>query len=402
MRKSGWNDEQVEKLLTQLPKIEDKRDPKMMYQRIKMQLQQTRSQKREKKWIIPGLATVAALFIFFLITNNLLINQNNASQENAASMEDSGDSVVQNRMAEEKAVTDFAGSPESASDNAEFNLSFDKAEDDPFVYTAVSSLPDNETEIFTYAIPDQNVQNVVPVTILVPNDDKLSSLDLYKAGMEKLPEEKWGLKDFYPLNATISSIDENVISVDVPEDQKYKDGTQYVQFIDALQVAFDSLHVDRIELSTNGVPGMDLGDNGIAYEMNKMESNTAYFLFYPVRDGGKPFLVPYKYGQGDTIQSKLESMKQNVDTHELLASIPEQLDFSVSEEGEQLTITFAKGTELEKNQDTIWMIEAILLTAKSFHYSNVKFENTGIEQVGKYKFTDVIKVPLAPNLETIK
>lgn len=87
MKKSEWSDKQLEELLRQMPKIQDHRNPRDIYQNLS-------SKKRKMPtWIIPSFATAAALLLFFLLVPRLLdetqtqYSLDSAKQEESASDE---------------------------------------------------------------------------------------------------------------------------------------------------------------------------------------------------------------------------------------------------------------------------------------------------------------------------
>ncbi|UAC47115.1 hypothetical protein K6959_10155 [Bacillus aquiflavi] len=128
----------------------------------------------------------------------------------------------------------------------------------------------------------------------------------------------------------------------------------------------------------------------------KKENNNGYFLFQPINNK-KPFLVPYPKSY-DNIQNAFEDMEQPIPEYELMQSISENIKIERIVEKDQLLIIYlTKDSQLENDENTVYSIEAILLTAKDFGYDTVKFENAPIEKIGPFNLSEPIKVPLSPN-----
>ncbi|GGB33741.1 hypothetical protein GCM10011409_08960 [Lentibacillus populi] len=125
----------------------------------------------------------------------------------------------------------------------------------------------------------------------------------------------------------------------------------------------------------------------------------SYYLFRaPGADRG--FLIPIVLDTQTSIAAALNEMKQNREASHVYRTIPTEIQFSVSTEN-QLEITLSNNAALPNTQEGITMIDAILMTAKSFGYASVTFHNTKVNQIGDYDLSKPIKVPKAVNPITI-
>lgn len=97
MRKSEWSDEQLEKLLREMPKIEDNRDPRDIYQNISLRL----SKRKQRSWLIPSAATAAVILIVAVLSSNLL-GENSSSEQSA----ESGNATEQAERSEMNIIKD--------------------------------------------------------------------------------------------------------------------------------------------------------------------------------------------------------------------------------------------------------------------------------------------------------
>lgn len=66
--RSNWSEERIKVLLSQLPKVEDNRSSKQIYQQM---LMASGKKKKSARWIGPAVATVVVLFMAFLISPHL-------------------------------------------------------------------------------------------------------------------------------------------------------------------------------------------------------------------------------------------------------------------------------------------------------------------------------------------
>lgn len=400
MRKSEWSDKQLEELLRSMPKIEDHRDPRDIYQNVMMKVHK----KKQRSWIIPSVASAAAILLFAILTPNF-INWNDSAEESMekSTASESSEQVIMDRGENKTSIAEDSNNDENMEimkkeSEEEISMSTFEVEES---YSALYDTDINNGIVYTFAIPDTQAQNVVPISIVVPKEDGINAIDQFHETMTLLQEEQWGLSDYYPINAEIS-IDENThsLSVNVPTGHVYGDGsTAELAFKEVLEEAATTLGLQKVSLFTDNQPGIEFGNQGKMTEINvSKDANRAFYFYYPTVDSEKPFLVPYREAFTD-IEDALDAMKENIDTHGLKASIPEDINIDeVSSTEEQvLTLQLDESTQLEGKDSIIYTIEAILLTAKDFKFEKVKIEYNKVENIGKFFFNQELTLPLAPN-----
>lgn len=403
MEKSEYSEEQLEDLLMNLPKIKDHRNPQDIYQNISVKLHK----RKNKSWILPSIATAAAIFLFVVLSPNI-INWNDSAEEaldqNAAT--ESGQKIEMQEAEEQPKTTSEENNTMMILENEE-----EKSDIGPNVmnfessYTALYQANMTEENVFTFAVPDVMAQNIVPVSIVVPKEDGKTTLDQFKETMVELKEEEWNLSDYYPLNANLELNKEaTALNVDVPADHFYGDGSaSETAFRNVLSEAAKVLDVEKVALSTEGSPGIVFGNMGNLDEIQIEESGKhAYYFYYPNESDEKPYIVPYSE-PFESVETALNAMRENIETHQLRASIPSEFKISeiTSADEKLLVIRLDDNSNLIENSSLIHTIEAILLTAKDFHYEKVKIENSTIPQVGMFVFGEEWELPIAPNLKTI-
>ena len=128
------------------------------------------------------------------------------------------------------------------------------------------------------------------------------------------------------------------------------------------------------------------------------EASCGYYFYYPSGTEKKPYIVPSGHSC-QNIREALAAMKNNVESERLQASIPENfLIREVAASGDLLIMRLDERAAITDDVDTIYTIEAILLTAKDFQFKRVRMENANIRRVGKFEFGKDWPVPVGPNL----
>jgi hypothetical protein len=394
VKKSEWSDKQIEELLREMPRIKDHRNPRDIYQNLSLK------KRKRPAWIIPGLAAAAALFLFFLLVPKLFdgthysldsAKQEESSSEEKISISEDDSSISMKR---EDSVQN-----ENGISGTEPNMLMADSNKN-----AVYEEEAGTGTVFTYWIPNSQIQILVPVSILVTPDSSKDWLTNFTESMELLKEEEWGLTDYYPINATLELDNNNTVIVDVPSDHKYGQGsaTETI-FIDSLKynIATNS-QVNKIVFTTNGQPGIELGNYGVIEEIEvKPEGKHAYFLYTP--DGLETsYHVPSVETYQD-INAAFEAMKKNQTEWGLAASIGASFPIKeITIQDKNLIIHLDENKSMENNLETVYSYEAILLTAKEFGIETITVLNAPIELLGPFDLTKEMKVPLAPNHRPIQ
>lgn len=419
VKKSEWNDEQLERLLRQLPKIQDEREPQEIYQNISR-----RMRKRKRTfWVVPAAAAAAAVLLLFILIPGLTgqqlqesadqaaedkgeqassggepSEQKENSYETAQKSEDTseGEAGVQNDSEAEPSET------EVQEDDGKAGLASFEEEDSDY-RTALYEEDIQGQTILTYAIPDANIQTLVPVSVLAAPEEGITEFDLYKETMEKLTEEEWGLGEAYPIPQAELFYDPETetLTADIKEDADFNGSANETLFKSLLTNHLDTLNAQRVLLTTEGEPGAVISNTGAVDSLAVEEDigNHAYYFLY-TNQGSEPFIVPGKESYS-SVQEAIEAMKLNKETLGLEPSIPSDMNIKSGTEspgeGSELTLTLEEGTKLEDNAASSYTIEAILLMAKGFDYSSVKLDNVEIEKVGSFQMQEGLNVPAAPN-----
>lgn len=414
MKKAQLSDEQLEKILSDMPKVKDHRDPRDIYMNIAQQVEK----KRKPQWIFPAAAAAAVMFLAF----NLLPGLTEFDQSGDKSIENSQSFLKQKTEMKESADEAIVDQPslqksgieneESLNDAAKENMKSSSLKNEAVFnpYESLTSLYPNEAigkTVISYSVPDQKMETLVPVTVAVPVPDAREKrwINLFTESMSKLKEEEWGLQDYYPIDAKFA-YDEAAMAlkVDFSEEGAYKDGAvANTMFLEAMEQNLAGRGIGKLIFTTKGEPGVDLGHYGVRSEHvipHEPSKGRAYLFFYP-KDSSQPYLVPTKKSF-DSFEQALGHMKKSGDKKTLRPSIPSSFKPGKIETGKNKDTLMIYIADVQLNDEFILPLEAILLTAKEFGYQKVKIETAGSHQVGPFDLKEEILVPAGPNKKHIQ
>lgn len=390
MKKSEWSEEQLEALLKQLPTLQDTRPSYEFYSNISRNMN-TYHHRRYIK-LFPGIAALSALLIVLLLFPNFLYSKHDPVElkKNATKLQSAAPSASENEQLIKMDVKSVANS----------GLPRNSA-----MKTAVYDDEVGDGKVLTYWIPDPQAQILVPVSAIVSHPGKKTWIQLFNEKMPRLNEKAWGLTDYYPLRAKLQ-LDQKArrVIVDVPKDHPYGQGsTAETVFISALKENVSSnSNFKKIEFTTDGKPGITLGNHGVQKTMDvSINRHKAYFFYTPKKDS-VPFLVP-SLDSFSSLDAALAAMHQDNPNLGLNASLPSMLQFKfITIKGRTLYLRVTGSQSLVNNAITAHSYEAILLTAKEFGFERVKFENVSLKKLGPFDLSKENKVPVAANLRQIE
>lgn len=245
----------------------------------------------------------------------------------------------------------------------------------------------SDDEIVVYgAVPDQQGQYVIPISFI---GSKGMDINEYYNKMEQLIQEA-GINDSnYLLKGFNYSIDtnEHQATLDVPSDFSLSSSTEAYLFEIILGKMFIPLGINQVSFSSD----VDLGPIG---KVNELQLQTNRKENYKIYDN--QFLIPIPLNEEISIDNAISDMSISDKDFNLTKTIPDEITFSSETEGSKLVITFENSPEMS-NQALLTMLEAIMLTAKSFGFELVEFDNTSIQQIGDYNLKKPIQVPISVN-----
>lgn len=369
------NDEQIIKALKQLPKIEDQENKDELFQRISAHTFEKKQQKHYRFAPILTTLIVTALIITVipLLTDLGLTGK---------SLNDSAGNVVQ----ESSQNFDLKMYDDAEVNEAEISVM------DHAVENYVLQDIDDLTVIYG-AVADDQVQTVIPITIITTGTDNLNThynqLDKYLETIE------WGVKDdlFEHVHVEID-IDNHKVFMSFSDEFSLGEGSANpAMFVNILTAMFVPYQIEKVVFDKE----IDLGPIGNVSELPLQRKEKENYKMFQAGEHRQKFLVPIKTEDDVTIEEAIQDMKNGQPSFNIYPTIPEEAQFSFTSTGEELIISIQYDQILEDIQEATIMIEAILMTAKSFGYEQVTFKDMPVNQIGSYHFSESITVPEAIN-----
>lgn len=400
--------EQLIKQLSDLPKIKDQQNKALLFESIdqKMKGVNVVKKRNHSKWIAPSIASIAIVALAFLMIQSGLFNQDQMTEQ---SMDFASRSSEVTEYAEDTEMSTFD------QDEATELEDVDQADDgESGAYNAVQDDVDNELTnqlvyyndeynlpIYTIAVLDLQGMYAIPISLVdtAATGDGYPN-DVYNRISTFIDEDEFGVYE-YPFDEIEFIFSDNLenITMRVADDFIFPDsGTQMTAFTNSIKFMFADYPATELNLETETRDSIDLGQLGTK-ETLKLESveNLAFKIYQ--HEDKERLLIPIPQTiEGEsffTIDEALLQMQYDQPEFDITASIPANLDYVVDPADEEtLKISFESHSKLGDNRETKEMIEAILMTAKSFGFSAVEFNFGGeITQVNQFTLTDPIRVP---------
>ncbi|MTH52215.1 hypothetical protein GKZ89_02265 [Bacillus mangrovi] len=414
MKKSGFNDKQIEEMLYNLPEIKDKRSPQEIFRKIPAE----RRRRAKRIWFGPVLASAAALFLLFLMfpfqadksaplagggsgsggakEESSVSSEQDSSREADTEQTEPGPERKEAEgapegkaedKAEDKAVPDQPASPERKTEQQEppappeVNVSFLAADTEQ-----------EKNRSLTVAYMDQSVNYTIPVT-LISGSEPLKA-DQYNELIASFDESKLGLVSFLQDTDIRASENKEAIEIHIDEGRTISTSSE-AMFAEIVKESFGGKGYSKADLFTGEKPEIDLGPLGSARSLDLQASNKKAIYKYAAEGSSAPLFAEsnesyetFKEAYSNMTKDKNETMKTVMAEQAAVSSIDEQQS--------ELILTFTEN-ELGNNEQTIFMLEALLLTAKEFNYESVSFKGLNLEKVGTMDVTKPVKVPYGAN-----
>lgn len=399
MGKSKLSDRDIEDLLRGLPKVSDKRHPSEIYRLISLNKQK----RRLPSWFIPGVASAIVVFLIYILSPQLIGWQDTAEQKSSSSVDLENSTMLEenSRSKQETTNTEFAAEERIEANDTQMNESNTLSIEEP---SAVYPDDLKSYQALTIPIPDTDAFMTVPVTVLIEKADEKTWFNQFKETMSKLTEEKWGLAEYFPLDANLSYDQASAtITVDVPANHKYGLGSAAeTTFTKILTETFPIEKVKKILFKTEGEAGISLGNFGEVTELPTEEQKNRAYFFYFSETNSIPYMIP-SVQNFDTILEAYSAMENDQDEIGLKASIPADIKMEISrteDRSQTLRVVVTDGSKL--NDHFLYNLEAMMLTAKSFGFEKIRIEGLEQEQLGPFDLTKDLPLPVGPNKKIIE
>ncbi|MFC4557419.1 hypothetical protein ACFO3D_04255 [Virgibacillus kekensis] len=387
-------DQQVKDLLQQMPKVEDSMDKDVLYQNISSELRELEKPKKSNKviWIPIGSAVVAVLLMILVLPplfQNAMFESSNENSSSDALMDESA--TMEKFGAEGESGSELNTDEQNENNGNQESMPevslLDRKAPSNVVYQA-----DDDSQIIHGALADTQGQYVIPFSVIAPADVRME--DYYNQLGKYLSEKQWGLNSFILEGAKFQlKQDENQVNITLPDNFDVLDGSTGPNLLeDTLTTMFTPYQINRVVFDRE----VNLGQIGKVEKLPLMPTKAIYKK-YQKSDSNQAFLVRIPVGDNVNFSSALSKMKENEEVFHVAGVIPTDLNITVQREGPLLRLQFSNPENLKKSGETVFMLDAIMMTAKSFGYQQVEFVNPPMDTVGPYNLREPIDVPLGAN-----
>ncbi|MFF5993571.1 hypothetical protein AAGS61_02300 [Lysinibacillus sp. KU-BSD001] len=394
MKDEKWGEQEIEKLLSQAPKIQDNRSKEDVFAKLKeagafeeeVPVQKVIKKKRSL-FSIYGLTAALLLFAF----GGMYYISGNKSQDDVAST-----SMENADMATKEAEGEMtSGSPMMIRN---FVL-----ED---MRTAVYPEQLESSKAFYIGLAGDDAESV-PVTIIIPNEqliedfgtDSPSQVEMYQKYAALIDEQAAGFRDYHPVKGIVEEQGLTVVHT-LPQNHDYDTASGTMSMYIGMLVDTFGKSYDTVEIVNEEGSAMTFSEVGEPSEPLLLTEKKRYSYFIDEQSGGI-YLSPNFRQTFDTATEALQFMKtENNDIYQ--SAILPGVDYTVTEE-DIVTVTFTQPLDLEAfdPQQAMYMVEAMLLTASSFD-KQVRFENVIQAEWQEFNFTQVLPMPVGANQLSIE
>ncbi|AQQ53650.1 hypothetical protein [Planococcus lenghuensis] len=397
MAHNEWDDDRIEQLLREFPKIEDHRPKEEVQRRLQ---RETKPPKRQTHWM-PAVVAAAAFLTLGILLASFLGRETNfetAGMEEAELVEEEAalDNGGEEAAVEEEAVMEEEAVEEAAT--AEGEGMAESAEMAPLaedVRTAVYPGDLEGYELLSLGLTTEAF--VVPVSVLVPSElldgTEPEIAALYNAFAAEVDEEALGFDDYHPYPGTIASEDGTVVH-ELPADHEFglSSATASV-YMASLQETFRE--AEQIEVITETGEQAEIDPIGPVEPITGGVEGAAYFVFTAAN--GEMYLAP-DYGSGYSSAVEALTALQEAPSDLLASPIPEDIAYAVEEQAGTVIVTFAEPLDLSLLDETeiARLFESLALTAGSFG-NEVRVVNVLQDTWMNYDLSLPLEPPVAPN-----
>ena len=387
MPQSNQDDNKLIKLLQELPDMKDPRPMDEIYRNVTT----TRKKRSRKPVFIPILTAMAALLIFAIM---IPVFFQNASGDKMSMQEESkADREI--AISEKKAMDQ--NSIEKTDESMDTKM-FEMEIDHPSIKTAVYEEDIKGHELIHFGVVSEDAF-VIPITLLGPEKSGADWPSVYKEEAAIFDPHAFGFQEFQPL---IDALDydqqSGIMHVTIGNDARefFERNEKYIMSMVEYTVRNENVELVKF-VDEKGLP-VELGAYGIVPDLTIEQFSKKAHYAYTLSDGHL-YIVPADL-ESDSFIAALEDMKTSPnDFYEPL--IPKEIaPVGLQEENGRAVVRFKENLNLDHGDlmANKRMLDGILLTAKEFGITSVKFENITPADWEQFHFDEPVNVPYSANL----
>jgi hypothetical protein len=379
--------------LKDMPEVQDKRNKEEIYSQISSRLNENDEKTNKKKRFIP-FASAAAAALLFIIFLPVLFNTDMQQTSEKDTMNQASEMDVEEANENNEIQYNEESSEETT--NGESNLteqetSIMETENESLV---VQDINQNENRYFA-GLSDVQEQYIIPITFISSGEQDLQSF--YNNMEEHLSEWEKNTGEFLFKNVEFQiNQSDNEVALEIPDDFSLAGSSARANMFEyMLATMFRPYGAEKVTFQTDDGEPAELDPFGEINELPLQQMNPSSYKLYKMEDIKMLIRIPNDEQAG--IDEAMMEMKEDEAALHVYKSIPDDIQFTIETDNKQLNFTLSNGTYFRENQDSLEMIEAVLMTAKSYGYEQVRFDNTNQEYIGPYNLTEPVPVPEAVN-----
>ena len=395
--------------LNELPKIEDHQSKSVLYTKINQSMDDNKATRKRKyhKWFVPSIATIATAILIVLMIQTGVFNQEQSadhlmeSQTNMRTIDDQEFDTISALEEEPEENSDEIESNDQDVDEDIVADQNEEAENDSgnrlVYYNDEYNLP-----IYNMAVTDQSAMYPIPVSLIdTAATGEGYPEDAYNRITNMIDAEVYGAVHF-PFDEIEFSFSDDYQKIDmiVADDYQFPQGSALPYlFPKMINIMFADYPATEVNLQTESGDFIDLGPIGDQVSTLPIEplENIAYKI-YQFEDKERVLIALDQNISGEqfyTVDEALVEMQYDQPDYFVNSTIPSDAEFTVDPSGEELLrISFETNDSFGDNRSTKEMIEAILMTAKSFDFNQVEFAFADkLTSVDQFDLTEPITVP---------
>ncbi|KGX83614.1 GerMN domain-containing protein [Pontibacillus marinus] len=445
----NYTEDDLQNLLQKMPEVEDSQTPDELYNKISSRLNSAKPDKTpfyKQPWVVTTISA-AAVLLFLITTMSWLFDGTYNTANDGAESKDSSSEANMERFQEESESSASEGGDNSANGDSagsqDQGKTFDSKADDGAQQNGDQNNKDaninsiapsegdesNSTEssegnitseenkkqeigghskleqsyVFpkrphdkfaTIALMGTNSDVVIPITIIAPPNWG-SVNEVYNSIARSVKADEWGIQEYAFKDVTFNlKKDQNLVEANFPKSYSLpQEEIKEQNLLYALKEMFRPHGIQKIQLQRDGNAGVNFPNMGVKKEIQIEALSGRAYMLYQNGENRPGFLAPVSI-KDQTIANALNHMKKGLPAKNVKPVIPQNATFkSIKGQGETLQITLTNDSSF--GDKPLAMIEAILLTAKSYGYKEVKFNNAPQQEYGygAYNLNEAIQVP---------
>lgn len=392
MGNDKWNADEIEKRLRDLPIAEDRRDKEEILQRLKddprLSKQATPNKRLSKSKWPPIIAAVAAMFLLIILLPAFFLQDNQVSMDKETTHESAP-------------AMEMSPQEEIQTEDSQDTSAFTRQMQAPLTNAAYAADVADGTAFHIGLATDE--ATIVPVTFLIaagqlPEELKEASdaVALYNAFADKVDEKALGFAEYHPYDASVSSTGKTVRMKFLTEHSYDRSSATLGMLNLSVQDTFRGFdEVEFLQEDSSPIVFDQVGEIKEPLKLTNAEKHQAYYQLE--KSDGEIVLSPNFGKTFVTVQEALGEMKKT--PNDVYSTVlPEGMDFKTTVEKDVVKVEFDEIFDLDsfEPEETLRLIEAILLTAASFD-KHVQFTHIMQDQWNRFDFTQPLEKPIGAN-----